>query len=213
VTAPDPLSPCGAKTRKGTPCKQRAGHGTGHPGEGRCSKHGGSSPRAEVAGQVVLAKREAMVMGVPLDIPATHGILECIRIAAGEVRYASDRIAELGADEVIGPLVSTVERPLKEEKGAESSTRTVTEVHRGAPDVHIWVRVRHEAMDALVRYETAALRAGIQERLVRIAEGEAQILAEAMKRLVIALGHQPSDPKVREAMRGSLTLIAGGQTG
>ncbi|MEA3401317.1 MAG: HGGxSTG domain-containing protein [Armatimonadota bacterium] len=36
---------CGAKTRRGTPCKQPAGWGTDHPGEGRCKLHGGASPR------------------------------------------------------------------------------------------------------------------------------------------------------------------------
>ena len=86
---------CGAKTRKGTPCEQRAGHGTKHPGIGRCSKHGGSSPNAEVSGQVTLARREAQVMGQPLDMEPHTAILECIKIAAGEVQYASERIAEL----------------------------------------------------------------------------------------------------------------------
>lgn len=34
---------CGAKTRAGTPCKQKAGWGTDHVGEGRCKLHGGKS--------------------------------------------------------------------------------------------------------------------------------------------------------------------------
>ena len=34
---------CGAKTRAGTPCQQRAGWGTNHVGEGRCKLHGGRS--------------------------------------------------------------------------------------------------------------------------------------------------------------------------
>lgn len=34
---------CGAKTRAGTPCKQKAGWGTNHVGEGRCKLHGGKS--------------------------------------------------------------------------------------------------------------------------------------------------------------------------
>lgn len=37
---------CGAKTREGTPCKQRAGWGTDHVGEGRCKLHGGKSTGA-----------------------------------------------------------------------------------------------------------------------------------------------------------------------
>ena len=36
---------CGAKTRAGTPCTQRAGWGTDHVGHGRCKLHAGSVPR------------------------------------------------------------------------------------------------------------------------------------------------------------------------
>ena len=35
---------CGAKTRKGGVCKNKAGKGTDHPGEGRCKFHGGATP-------------------------------------------------------------------------------------------------------------------------------------------------------------------------
>lgn len=34
---------CGAKTRAGSPCQQRAGWGTDHVGEGRCKLHGGNA--------------------------------------------------------------------------------------------------------------------------------------------------------------------------
>jgi hypothetical protein len=35
---------CGAKTRAGTPCRQKRGWRTSHPGQGRCHLHGGSTP-------------------------------------------------------------------------------------------------------------------------------------------------------------------------
>ena len=34
---------CGAKTRAGTPCQQKAGWGTNRVGTGRCKLHGGKS--------------------------------------------------------------------------------------------------------------------------------------------------------------------------
>lgn len=34
---------CGAKNRAGNPCKQPAGWGTDHPGQGKCKLHGGKS--------------------------------------------------------------------------------------------------------------------------------------------------------------------------
>lgn len=206
MSSADPKATCAAKTRAGTPCKQPQGHGTRHPGVGRCKLHGGASPQAEVAGAVELARREAVVMGIPTDLEPHEALLECIRISAGEVRYASDRIAELDSDQATGPVVST--RPLKYEKGAESETQRVQE--HGPPALHIWIAVRHKAMDRLVDYSRIAIAAGIAERHVKLAEGQAQQLAEAMRRLAQALGYDPADPKVREAMRGSLTVIDGG---
>lgn len=38
------LPPCGAATRSGKPCQRPAGHGTNHPGEGKCKLHGGATP-------------------------------------------------------------------------------------------------------------------------------------------------------------------------
>lgn len=43
ATPPHDDGCCGAKTRSGTPCTQRAGWGTDHPGVGRCKLHGGKS--------------------------------------------------------------------------------------------------------------------------------------------------------------------------
>lgn len=41
--AHDDFEACGAKTRAGTPCKQKAGWGTNHVGTGKCKLHGGKS--------------------------------------------------------------------------------------------------------------------------------------------------------------------------
>jgi hypothetical protein len=198
---------CGGKTRSRKPCRKTAGWGTSHQGVGRCSLHGGATPTHEISGQVTLARREFMAMGRPLDVDPIEAILECIRITAGEVQYASERISELEHDELVGPVVTS--RPLKEEKGAEDPSVYVEEF--GQPALHIWVKVRHDAMDRLVNYSKAAVAAGIAERQVKIAEGQAQQLAELYRGFVVAMGMDPADPKVREAMRGSLTLIAGGR--
>lgn len=202
---------CGSNKKRGGHCERPAGWGTKHLGVGRCKLHGGASPNAEVAGQVQLARREAVVMGAPLDIPPHEAILECIRIAAGEVRYASDRIAELEPHQAAGPVVATHERPMKLEKGGEEPGTTIEEIRREAPALHIWIVARREAMDRLVNYSAAALKAGIQQRLVEIAEGQAQALAEAYREFARRLGHDPSEPKVREAMGESLRLLQGGR--
>lgn len=204
---------CGAKTRSGGNCKRRAGAGTNHLGVGTCSKHLGSTSREEVAGQVQLARREMAVMGRPLPIEPHQAILECIRIAAGEVAYASERIAELQPSDAVGPVTSRVDRPLKEEKGAESADYRVEEVHEGPPALHVWVQVRQSAMDRLVNYSSAAIKAGIEERQVKLAEGQAHLVVAVIRGVLEQveklLGQQIlSRPELPLIVRGQLEQSA-----
>ena len=208
MQSPDPKQQCGAKTRRGTACKRQAGWGTSHLGTGRCRRHGGASPQAELSGQLVIARHQAQVMGTPLPIEPHEAILQCIAIAAGEVRYASERIAELELDEAAGSVVTTHIRPLKLEKGADDSTSTVQEIRHEAPALHIWIVTRRQAMDRLVQYSATALKAGVEERRVRVAETVGQALADAIRGVLTDLG-VIDDPRAPAVVRKHLTLVAG----
>lgn len=192
---------CGAKTRTGGRCAKTAGWGTGHHGTGRCKLHGGSTPNAELAGAVQLARRESGVMGVPLDVAPHVAILECIQIVAGEVRYASDQIAALEPADAAGQLVTTVER-FGGENGGGSETR------HGPPALHIWIVARHQAMDRLVDYSKVAINAGIEERRVKLAEQQGALLAQAIRGILAELG-VGDRPEVPAVVRRHLTLVAG----
>lgn len=174
---------CDAKTRSGTPCTRTAGYGTTHLGVGRCKNHGGASPQAELGGQVELARREAAVMGRPLDIDPYEAILECIRIAAGEVKYASERVAALDK-----PMVPTM----------------------FGPQLDAWIIARQRMLDRVEKYCVDALKAGVEERMVSVAERWERQIAELCQDLARRFGRDPADPEVKEAIRASLTLIAGG---
>lgn len=147
-------------------------------------------------------------MGVPLDVEPHEALLECIRIAAGEVQYASMRIAELDESEAVGAARATLTRPLKEEKGAEDPAHLVEEVRLEAPQLHVWIRVRQHAMDRLVNYSATALKAGLEERVVRVAERQGHMLAEAIRGVLRDLG-VADRPEVASVVRKHLTLIAG----
>jgi hypothetical protein len=201
MTGQNPVNKCGAKTRGGKPCQRPAGSGTGHVGTGRCKLHGGASPRAELSGAVHLARREATVMGSPLDVEPHVAILECIRIAAGEVRYASEQIAALEPDDAAGQVVTTIER-FGGENGGGSETR------HGPPALHIWIAARHQAMDRLVDYSKVAINAGIEERRVKLAESQGALLAQAIRGILAELGVDDR-PEVPAVVRRHLTVIAG----
>lgn len=186
-----PTEKCGAKTRQGKPCGKVAGWGTSHVGVGRCKLHGGASPNAEVAGAVQLARREAVVMGCPLDIDPHEALLECLRIAAGEVAYASSKVAAL-------------EKP--------------TMMTMFGPQLDTWITVRQSAMDRVVTYSKIAIAAGIEERKVRLAEAEGAMLAEVIRLVLDDLGvsHRKELPgilrrRLEEASTGRLRLLQGGK--
>lgn len=197
---------CGAQTRAGKPCARTAGYGTSHVGVGRCKNHGGASPQAELGGRVALARREAAVLGHALEIDPIDAILQCVYIAAGEVRYYSDRIAELRDDEVMGPVTTTVDRD------AHGSDQAVSyhQVTEAPPALNVWIRARREAMVDLREHSRVAIAAGIEERRVKIAEDQGAMLAEVVRNILAALGHKLDDPEVREVVRHQFTLIRGG---
>ena len=163
--------------------------------------HGGASPQAELGGQVELARRDATAMGRPLVIAPHEAILQCIRIAAGEIAYASEKISELDESEIVAPVRRTLAR--KHPDGQTSS-----EIRQDELRLNVWVMVRRDAMDRLVAYSAAALRAGVQERLVRVAESQAQQLATAIRGILEELGVQDR-PDAPQIVRRHLMLLAG----
>jgi hypothetical protein len=191
---------CGGETRKGGKCRRPAGWGTPHQGVGTCKLHAGNTPAAVLKGMVELARREQQVMGMPLSIEPQDAILECIRIAAGEVAYASERISELEASDAVGPVTTRLDRSGPEGAGEE--------VREGPPALHVWIQVRRQAMDRLVNYSFAALKAGIEERRVRIAEQQGMLLAQAIQGILRELGVSER-PEVAGVVRKHLTLVAG----
>jgi hypothetical protein len=167
---------------------------------GRCRFHGGLSPQAEVAGLVELARREQQVMGRPLSIEPQDAILECIRISAGEVAYASERIAELEVADAMAPARTSMVR--------KSDDGTVQEIRQGEPRLHAWIRARQQAQDRLVGYSFVALRAKIERRRVEIAEQQGMLLAQAVQGILRELG--VSDlPGVPGIIRRHLMLVGG----
>lgn len=145
---------CGAKTRSGGKCGRPKGWGTDHPGHGHCKFHGGSTP----SGVKHAAKETALVMGAAMDMDPHEALLWCVRIAAGEVQYASERVAELSQEDAVGPV-----------------TERVSEVQ--APAVHIWIDVRQKALGSLAKYSKMAIDAGVAERQVQLAERYGEMIA------------------------------------
>src|ERR1700723_564286 len=100
---------CGAKTRNGGVCKLPAGHGTDHPGIGRCKLHGGSTPTHEGAASMEIARRECAALGVPIDTTPDVALMDEVREACGNVAFYRQLVQELPthpAPDVLVPAVT-----------------------------------------------------------------------------------------------------------
>ena len=197
---------CGAKTKRGT-CARTAGAGTDHLGYGRCSTHFGKTQQVTVAANREQALEELGNYGQPVDIDPHEAILLCIRIVAGEIQYATVKVNELEEHELLVQPVEEHDRPLSEGKDGENTGITVTEVKRLRTELNGWIKIRHEGMDRLVRYTSTAMRAGLEERMVQIAEAQGRLMAEAVQGILLELG-VADHPKAQSVVRKHLMQIA-----
>jgi hypothetical protein len=140
---------CGAKKKGGGICMLGAGWGTEHFGTGKCKLHGGSTPShiLNAAGD-----EYRKLFGTPMEINPLDALLWCIKVRAGEVKWLSDRMAELKPEEFIENTML-------------------------GKQFHLYARERQKAMADLVKFSQIAISLGIADRAVKLAETYGQLLA------------------------------------
>lgn len=194
---------CGAKNRQGGPCQRPAGWGT--PSKvGRCKLHGGATPAGRKHAQRLELEQSCQTLGIPVQTSPAEALLGEIRETAGNVEYYRALVQELqshpGTDET-GEERSAIYGPTFHQSG----------VPTGEAKPHVLVQLYNDERKHLAATTVAALRVGIAQQQVELASRQAELIAEGFRSFAIALGHDPAEPKVREAFRAQLTLIAGGR--
>lgn len=131
---------------------------------------------------------EDPVMGLPIQVDPSDALTWCVSIAAGEVRYFTQRIAELSHDDVV-----VKKRTVSREYGeGEKGHKDVKTVSTGSDvELHILIRERQRAVDRLARLSKMALDAGVAERAVALAERQGDIMVHVIQQVVEALGLTP----------------------
>jgi hypothetical protein len=82
----------------------------------------------------------------------------------------------------------------------------VQETRRRRAQLNVWIRIRQEAMDRLARYSAGALRSGLEERPVQVAEAQGGLLAAAVRGILVDLG-VADHPEAPAIVRKHLTAI------
>ncbi len=167
----DSAPKCGQKKRQGDrgPCKRPAGWGTDHFGVGACKLHGGMAPSGRAAGQRNLRRKvmedAVRTYGLPIDIDPGSALLEEVSRTAGHVRWLHDIVAGMDPEALIWGDKQTSH---VEGVGPEGPVDQVTQVQSAG--VHIWLELYLKEREHLRKVCTDALKAGIAERQVQLAE-------------------------------------------
>ncbi|HOW01130.1 MAG TPA: hypothetical protein PLY19_06640 [Rhodoglobus sp.] len=165
----DPERRCTATRRSGERCRQRS-----IPGGTVCRVHGGATPVAKAAAERRLAEQRAAIeaakhgLVVPRDVEPGAALLEAIHSAAGELDYWRSVVAQIDPEALTWGVTQATTKKGK---------RKITETAGAAAAYKLMV----DAQDRLARYSASALRAGIEERRVQLAETQGHALAGVVR--------------------------------
>lgn len=144
-----------------------------------CAIHGGKTPVVVAAAKRRLEETEAekavVLFGARRDVMPGDALLEEVQWTAGHVGWLRLKVQELEA------------RDLEWNLTREQDTKDgMMERHDASPSV--WYSLYERERKHLVAASTAALRAGVEERRVRLAESQGQQVAAVIQRVLDGLG-------------------------
>lgn len=156
-----------------------------------CKYHGGSLANVKAAAARRVAAERVRALGYDPGAPnvdPAEALLELVSHKAREVAWLRATVDALahpdgeGEDPVLEHLVWEL---VKHETGVGPMGPMDSQVRETRRTIYVqWL---HDAEDQLARYATAALKAGVEERRVRIHEAQAGVFVSAIRRLLDGL--------------------------
>ena len=195
------VAKCGAKTRAGGTCIQPAANGTT-----RCRYHGGSAPQAIAAAerrkQEAIAVQAVQTYGLPVDVSPTQALLDEVRWTAGHVAWLRQQVQALEAEALTWGKTEEAEKTATEFPGTDVTRKAVP---------NIWLDLYQRERKHLVDVCRAAIAANIDERMVRLAERQGELLVEVIQAILSDLNLTAEQvARVPEVVPRHLRAIAGG---
>lgn len=172
-----------------------------------CRVHGGSSKRAKTAATRNLEQekltRVARRLGTPrTDLDPAQALLDLVASKAGEVEWLRHQVELLETD---GDLWWGETKHTEGVNSQGMIDETTTEARQ-----HIVYTLLHKAQDQLARYAGETLKAGVDERQVRIAERTGEQFEAVITALLPAIGATPEQMKLAAAEIPKILRNVGG---
>lgn len=169
---------CGAKkkaSRGGGFCRMTAGYGTPHPGVGPCKFHMGCTPAVVKSARNRYARLAVETYGLSREIDPRDALLEEVWRTAGAIDWIQHRIQEMDPDALVWGMTEW-----KTGYQGDDSLSVKTE----SATLSVWVEMYQRERAHLVSVSKAAIGAGIEERRVRLAEQQGQLLGDAIRAIL-----------------------------
>ena len=180
---------CGARRKDGQGvCGLRAGWGTDHVGFGQCKLHAGSVPQGKAKAAMLRARWELSEWGGRLDVTPAEALLELVQTKAAEVAFWQYKVAALSDSERVGLLVTATVDESGSSTQQGSFDRTM---ETRTYEMNAYLKALHKAQEQLANFSAAALRAGVDEALVRIAAVQATAVIEFARKAMDAARLNP----------------------
>lgn len=144
-----------------------------------CSMHGGKAPA--VAANAA-ARTLLQTYGLPHEVDPLDALMGELHRTAGHVAWLSQQVSQL--------------------------TTVIATGAFGNQSTDALVRLYQSERMHLARVAADCLKAGVEERRVRLAEEQGRLVADVIRRIVEGLGLDPSAPEVRDIVRRELVAVA-----
>jgi hypothetical protein len=153
----DKRGTCGAKKKNGDKCRNFAGLGTPHLGVGTCKFHLGNAPNQMKHAVKLQAEKEVakarIEFGETIPVHPTEALLTTLQLSAGQMVWLQQQLEAL-------------------DDGEEG---------KGSFEGQVLLRMWGDERDRVARISEAALRAGVQERVVRLAEQYGKQISQLLR--------------------------------
>ena len=230
---------CGAKKKTGDPCGTSPVKGgkrcTNHGGASPQAKAAAEKRLAEQEAKETMTKA-VRTLGLPVDVDPGKALLDEIHWTAGHVAWLREKVQELetfdkltrgtedrmvtdrngdedwvpGTDEPGNPGAHALvwgQTEYRDKTGGDDAGQTVVE----QAGINIWYQLYLKEREHLAKVCALALRAGIEERRVKLAENQGLLVADVIRRILNALGLTPEQQQlVPEIVPRELRALAGG---
>lgn len=165
------------------------------PGGTVCVTHGG---KTQATGAAVTrfrnnqtAEYATNMLGiVDYDITPTEALLQEVREAAANVAFLRARVQALVGDEDLDDPTHPLIWGQTSEKDVSASQFPGTDSEH-ASGAHVWFQMYQSERERMVRAAQMALRAGVEERRVRLAEMGADVIVGRIRQILNALDLTP----------------------